>query len=63
MTILNVFLLLGKTTTAHLVCKELGYDVLELNASDARSKKSMDQVVSELLNNKSLAGFATSELM
>ncbi|MPC45974.1 Replication factor C subunit 1 [Portunus trituberculatus] len=49
----------GKTTTAHLVCKEMGYDVLELNASDARSKKSIDQVVSELLGNKSLAGFAT----
>ncbi|XP_063867736.1 replication factor C subunit 1-like isoform X2 [Scylla paramamosain] len=49
----------GKTTTAHLVCKEMGYDVLELNASDARSKKSIDQIVSELLGNKSLAGFAT----
>lgn len=49
----------GKTTTAHLVCKEMGYDILELNASDARSKKSIDQIVSELLGNKSLAGFAT----
>lgn len=51
----------GKTTTAHLVCKELDYDVLELNASDARSKKSLDQLVSELLSNKSLAGFATGK--
>jgi len=26
----------GKTSTAHLVAKEYGYDVMELNASDAR---------------------------
>jgi DNA polymerase III delta prime subunit len=30
---------IGKTTTAHLVAKECGYEPLELNASDARSKK------------------------
>src|SRR5690606_17816596 len=29
---------IGKTTTAQLVCKELGYDYLELNASDSRNK-------------------------
>lgn len=51
----------GKTTSAHLVCKELGYDVLELNASDARSKKSLDQIVAELLGNKSLAGYVTGK--
>ena len=28
---------IGKTTTAHLVAKELGYDVFELNASEKRS--------------------------
>ena len=28
----------GKTTTAYLVSKELGYDVVEMNASDTRSK-------------------------
>ena len=28
----------GKTTTAYLVTKELGYDVVEMNASDTRSK-------------------------
>jgi replication factor C subunit 1 len=26
----------GKTTTAYLVSKDLGYDVMELNASDTR---------------------------
>ena len=30
---------IGKTTSAHLVAKMTGYTPLELNASDARSKK------------------------
>ncbi|KAK7073039.1 replication factor C subunit 1 [Halocaridina rubra] len=47
----------GKTTTAHLVCKEAGFDFVELNASDARSKKCLDEIVSKLLSNQSLAGF------
>mmetsp|Transcript_8209 Transcript_8209/g.11430 ORF Transcript_8209/g.11430 Transcript_8209/m.11430 type:complete len:846 (-) Transcript_8209:499-3036(-) len=34
---------IGKTTLAHLIAKEHGYDVLELNASDARSKKSLTE--------------------
>lgn len=50
----------GKTTSAHLVCKELGFDVVELNASDARSKRTLENVVSELLTNKVLSGYATS---
>ncbi|XP_068241805.1 replication factor C subunit 1 [Palaemon carinicauda] len=48
----------GKTTTAHLVCKEVGFDFVELNASDARSKRRLDEVVSELLSNKNLAAYA-----
>lgn len=51
----------GKTTSAHLVCKELGFDVVELNASDARSKRTLENVVSELLTNKVLAGYATGK--
>ncbi|KAK4324456.1 hypothetical protein Pmani_004904 [Petrolisthes manimaculis] len=51
----------GKTTSAHLVCKELGFDVVELNASDARSKRTLENVVSELLTNKVLTGYATSQ--
>ncbi|XP_042886240.1 replication factor C subunit 1-like isoform X3 [Penaeus japonicus] len=50
----------GKTTTAHMVCREAGFDFIELNASDARSKRTLDQVVSELLSNKTLAGFTKS---
>uniref|UniRef100_A0A8C5LQE5 Replication factor C subunit 1 n=1 Tax=Leptobrachium leishanense TaxID=445787 RepID=A0A8C5LQE5_9ANUR len=48
---------IGKTTTAVLVCEELGYSYVELNASDTRSKNSMKQVVAESLNNTSIKGF------
>ncbi|KAG9479618.1 hypothetical protein GDO78_011574 [Eleutherodactylus coqui] len=47
----------GKTTTAVLVCEELGYSYVELNASDQRSKNSMKEVVAESLNNTSIKGF------
>ncbi|RWS19289.1 replication factor C subunit 1-like protein, partial [Leptotrombidium deliense] len=30
---------IGKTATAHIVAKELGYNIIELNASDDRSEK------------------------
>lgn len=30
---------IGKTTSAHLMAKQAGYNPIELNASDARSKK------------------------
>ena len=44
----------GKTTTAHLVCKELGYDVMEMNASSTRSKKMLSENVSDALNTNSV---------
>ncbi|XP_052869207.1 replication factor C subunit 1 [Anopheles cruzii] len=47
----------GKTTTATLVCRELGFDTVEFNASDTRSKRLLKEEVSELLNSKSLAGY------
>ncbi|XP_034244815.1 replication factor C subunit 1 [Thrips palmi] len=50
----------GKTTTAHLVCKEVGMDVVEFNASDTRSQKLMSKEVSELLSSKSLLPFFQS---
>lgn len=49
----------GKTTTAHLVCKELMLDIVEFNASDTRSKRLLKEEVSSLLSNKSLAGYLT----
>ncbi|KFQ81902.1 Replication factor C subunit 1, partial [Phoenicopterus ruber ruber] len=49
----------GKTTTASLVCKELGYSYVELNASDTRSKNSLKEVVAESLNNTSIKDFGS----
>ncbi|XP_046972816.1 replication factor C subunit 1 [Vanessa cardui] len=48
----------GKTTTVSLVCKELGYDVVEFNASDTRSKNLIKEQISELLTSTSLSGYA-----
>ncbi|XP_023558535.1 replication factor C subunit 1 [Octodon degus] len=50
----------GKTTTASLVCQELGYSYVELNASDTRSKNSLKAIVAESLNNTSIKGFYSS---
>uniref|UniRef100_A0A2I3M6H9 Replication factor C subunit 1 n=1 Tax=Papio anubis TaxID=9555 RepID=A0A2I3M6H9_PAPAN len=47
----------GKTTTASLVCQELGYSYVELNASDTRSKSSLKAIVAESLSNTSIKGF------
>ncbi|WVO18431.1 hypothetical protein L204_106148 [Cryptococcus depauperatus] len=46
---------IGKTTSAHLVAKQAGYSPLELNASDARSKKLVENETN--VDNKSLDGF------
>ncbi|XP_032080112.1 replication factor C subunit 1 [Thamnophis elegans] len=50
---------IGKTTTASLVCQELGLSYVELNASDTRSKNSLKEVVAESLNNTSIKGFCS----
>ncbi|KAJ1922247.1 DNA replication factor C complex subunit Rfc1 [Mycoemilia scoparia] len=52
---------IGKTTTAHLVAKSLGYDVLELNASDTRNKSSIERSLRDLTGNTSIASFLKSE--
>ena len=48
---------IGKTTAAHLAAKLEGYDVIESNASDTRSKRLVEEGVSEVMNNTSLHGF------
>ena len=48
---------IGKTTAAHIVAKELGYDVLEQNASDVRSKSLLNAGVKNALDNMSVVGF------
>ncbi|EIW68022.1 hypothetical protein TREMEDRAFT_32699, partial [Tremella mesenterica DSM 1558] len=46
---------IGKTTSAHLMAKEAGYNPIELNASDARSKKLIEHHTN--IDNASLDGF------
>ncbi|XP_038051996.1 replication factor C subunit 1-like isoform X1 [Patiria miniata] len=48
---------IGKTTTAELVCKELGFKTLELNASSSRSKKTLDLIMKEFLHTDSIEGY------
>ncbi|KAG6017412.1 hypothetical protein E4U54_007345 [Claviceps lovelessii] len=48
---------IGKTTAAHLAARLEGYDVLESNASDTRSKKLVEAGLSDSMNNTSLLGF------
>jgi replication factor C subunit 1 len=52
---------IGKTTAAHLAAKLEGYDVIESNASDTRSKKLVEAGVSDVMNNTSLLGFFSGE--
>ncbi|KAF4631959.1 hypothetical protein G7Y89_g6175 [Cudoniella acicularis] len=47
----------GKTTAAHLAAKLAGYDVIESNASDTRSKKLVENGLGEVLKNTSLLGY------
>ncbi|XP_019732229.1 replication factor C subunit 1 isoform X1 [Hippocampus comes] len=47
----------GKTTTAALVCEELGFSYVEMNASCTRSKNNLKDVVAESLNNTSIESF------
>ncbi|KAG6545470.1 hypothetical protein Mapa_013072 [Marchantia paleacea] len=56
---------IGKTTTARLVCAELGYETLEVNASDSRGKSdsnvrkgmggSTANTIKEMVNNESIS--------
>lgn len=48
----------GKTTTAQLVCEHLGFDTIEFNASDTRSKKLLQSEVGTLLSNRTLHGYS-----
>ncbi|KZC12208.1 Replication factor C subunit 1, partial [Dufourea novaeangliae] len=48
---------IGKTTTVQVVCKELGFDLVEFNASDTRNKKLLQERVSEILSNTTLKDY------
>ncbi|PWN28574.1 DNA replication factor C, large subunit [Jaminaea rosea] len=48
---------IGKTTAAHLMAKLCGYAPIELNASDTRSKRLIEDSLKNVINNKSLDGW------
>ncbi|MCJ1280730.1 hypothetical protein MMC26_000047 [Xylographa opegraphella] len=48
---------IGKTTAAHLAAKLEGYDVVESNASDTRSKKLVEAGLRGVLDTTSLLGY------
>jgi replication factor C subunit 1 len=52
---------IGKTTAAHLVAKMLGFDVLELNASDTRSKRLLEEAFRSKVTDTTLSGFFKTE--
>jgi replication factor C subunit 1 len=52
---------IGKTTAAHLAAKLSGYDILESNASDTRSKKLVESGLGEVLDNNSLRGYFAAD--
>lgn len=49
----------GKTTTVHLVAKKLGLSLVELNASDSRTRDKMSRRVGEAIASTSLFGGAS----
>ena len=61
-TFFRFFAGVGKTTTAYLVAKEFGYDVMELNASDTRSKKQLGAIVADAVNSQSLSKVSTKRV-
>ena len=52
---------IGKTTAAHLVAKLEGYDVVESNASDTRSKKLVETGLRGVLDTTSLLGYLAGD--
>ncbi|KAJ5325416.1 Disease resistance protein [Penicillium brevicompactum] len=52
---------IGKTTAAHLVAKLEGFDIVETNASDTRSKKLVETSTLGVLDTTSLQGYFAGE--
>ena len=50
---------IGKTTLVKAAVIEFGYDVVELNASDVRTKDKLQSIIPSLLNNTSILGKKT----
>ncbi|ORY97226.1 hypothetical protein BCR43DRAFT_513657 [Syncephalastrum racemosum] len=50
---------IGKTSAVHLLAKETNFEMLELNASDARSKGVLESKLSEMFDNRTMTEFYT----
>ncbi|KAJ2784441.1 DNA replication factor C complex subunit Rfc1 [Coemansia javaensis] len=48
---------IGKTTTAHLVAKLAGFEVLELNASETRNRGALKDMLGSAIGNRSVLEF------
>lgn len=46
----------GKTTTVHLVAEKMGFHLVELNASDSRTKEKLSRRIGEAISSASLFG-------
>ena len=53
---------IGKTSAARIVCRKLGYEALETNASDIRNKASIQNRLGDLTSNQSLDYFSVAGL-
>ena len=45
---------IGKTSACRIICKHLGFEVMEMNASDCRSKLAIQSGITTLSTNKSI---------
>ncbi|KAI8976130.1 replication factor RFC1 C terminal domain-containing protein [Pilobolus umbonatus] len=52
---------IGKSTTANVVATSLGYEPVEFNASDVRSKKILKESISEMMDNHTMTEFFQSK--
>lgn len=48
---------IGKTTTATIIGKELGYEIFEMNASDTRNKTAIEDQLKEAINGNCVISF------
>lgn len=53
----------GKSTSVYAVASEFGYQVLEYNASDVRTKKKLADVIGPILENRSIFGTSDKFLL
>ncbi len=49
----------GKTTTVHLIAEKLGLNLVELNASDTRTKEKLSRKIGEIISSENLFGGRT----